>query len=346
MKTTILALTGTLSLAVLPLAAADKVDFAKDIKPILEKSCVECHSAAKTKGKLRLDTKELALKGGSSGEILVAGKSGESELFRRVALPKGDDDIMPPEGEPLSKAQQDLIKAWIDQGANWPDGLALKGGEDSKLKSAGPQLAPVKPSGAEQKLFAELDKLGHPVRPIAMDSEWRYGNFRGLDADTAAKVLPLLKGMMTLTDLNLAGAQITDAQLAHLAGDINITRLHLENTPVTDAGLDHLAGLKNLVYLNLFNTAVTDKGLAKLKGLASLQKLYLFETKVTDAGIAALKKSLPNVEIVQGWKIEDVAKVEEKKEEPKKEEPKKEETKKPEPKKDDAKKKAEKKKKD
>lgn len=336
MKTNPFTLTALLSAAVWPLAAADKVDFARDIKPILEKSCVECHSAEKIKGKLRLDTKELAFKGGSSGEVIIPGKSGESELFRRISLPKGDDDVMPPEGEPLAKAQQDLIKAWIDQGAHWPDGLAIKGGEGAKPKPAGPRLAPVKPTGAEQKAFAELEKLGHPVRPIAMDSDWRYGNFRGIDAETAAKVLPLLKDMKTLTDLNLSGAKLTDAQLASLAGDANLTRLHLENTPVTDAGLAHIKGLKNLVYLNLFNTAVTDKGLQQLTGLTNLQKLYVFETKVTDAGVAALKKALPNVEIIQGWKLEDLAKAEPKKEEPKKEEAKKEEPKKPAPKKADA----------
>jgi mono/diheme cytochrome c family protein len=342
MKKTMLALTGLLA-AALPLAAAAKVDFAKDIQPILEKNCVSCHGAEKQKGKLRLDSKEATLKGGSSGDpAVVPGKPGESDFLRRVLLPKGDDDVMPPEGELLTKAQQDLIKAWIEQGAQWPDGLVIKSGE-GKPKSAGPQLAPVKPTAAELKMFAELEKLSQPVRPIAMDSEWRYGNFRGLDAATAAKVLPLLKDLKTLTDLNLAGAKITDAQLASLATTPNLTRLHLENTPVTDAGLAHLKGLKNLVYLNLFNTAVTDKGLEHLRGLTSLQKLYVFETKVTDAGIAALKKALPNAEIVQGWKLEDLAKAEPKQDEAKKEEPKKAEAKKEEPKKADAKKKEKKK---
>lgn len=341
MNKSIFALTGILAFSVLPTHAAAKVDFAKEILPILEKSCVSCHGEDKQKGKLRLDTKEFAFKGES---VLVPGKPDASEFFHRITLPKGDDDVMPPEGDPLTKAQQDLIKAWIEQGAVWPDGLAIKSG-DGKLKSAGPQLAPVKPTSAEQKAFAELEKLGQGVRPIAMDSDWRYGNFRGLDADTAAKVLPLLKDMKTLTDLNLSGAKITDAQLANLAGDINLTRLHLENTPVTDAGLAHLKGLKNLVYLNLFNTAVTDKGLQELKAMANLQKLYLFETKTTDAGIAALKKALPNAEIVLGWKIEDIAKAEPKKEEAKKDAPKKAEPKKAEPKKDAAKKEEPKKKK-
>ncbi len=337
MNKTFLACTGVLALALLPVRAVDKVDFTKDILPILEKSCVSCHGADKQKGKLRLDSKDATMKGGSSGEVILAGKPDASEFYKRITLPKGDDDIMPPEGEPLTKAQQELVKAWIQQGAVWPDGLVIKSGTD-KPKSAEPQLTPVKPSAAEQKAFAELEKLGHSVRPIAMNSDWRYANFRALDADTAAKVMPLLKDMKTLTDLNLSGAKITDDQLAHLSADINLTRLHLENTPVTDAGLAHLKGLKNLVYLNLFNTAVTDKGLAHLNGMANLQRLYVFETKITPAGIASIKKTLPQVEVIEGWKIEDIAKVEAKKEEPKKEAPAKSDAKKAEPKKADAKK--------
>lgn len=332
MNKTLLALTGILSATLMPALAADKVDFAKDIKPILEKSCVSCHGADKQKGKLRLDSKEATMKGGGTGEVITAGKPDKSDFYHRITLPKGDDDVMPPEGDLLTKAQQDLVKAWIEQGANWPDGLVIKSGSD-KPKSAEPQLAPVKPTSAEQKAFAELDKLGVPVRPIAMNSEWRYGNFRGLDAATAAKVLPLLKDMKTLTDLNLSGAKVTDTLLANLSGDINLTRLHLENTPVTDAGLAHIKGLKNLIYLNLFNTAVTDKGLAQLNGLSNLKRLYIFETKVTPAGITAIKKALPGVEVIEGWKIEDIAKAEPKKDEAKKDAPAKTDAKKPEAKK-------------
>src|SRR4051794_8065421 len=89
--------------------ADDKVDFAKSIQPILEKRCIECHGTKKQKGDLRLDSKEAALKGGKDAKAVVPGKPDESDMVRRVSLPAGHDDIMPPKGDPLGKEQVELI---------------------------------------------------------------------------------------------------------------------------------------------------------------------------------------------------------------------------------------------
>src|SRR5437016_10733214 len=94
--------------------AETKVDFTKDIQPILQQTCVKCHGPEKQKGKLRLDSKEAAFKGGKNGAVLTAGDAEKSELYRRIILPKGNDDVMPNEGEPLTKAQTDLIRDWIN----------------------------------------------------------------------------------------------------------------------------------------------------------------------------------------------------------------------------------------
>ena len=114
-----------LGAALLPAAlAAATVDFAREIFPILQRSCFECHDAKLQRGKLRLDSRDAAFK---KSATIVPGNSSQSELVRRISLPKGHDDVMPNRGEPLSKSQADIIKAWIDQGAKWPDtGPAVK----------------------------------------------------------------------------------------------------------------------------------------------------------------------------------------------------------------------------
>ncbi len=111
----------------LTLTAVRKVDFAKDIKPILESSCVSCHQEGHDKGKLRLDRKSLAFKGGENGPEIIPGKGKESRLYTVTVLPADHDDLMPPKskGGPLPKEQTDLLRDWIDQGANWPDELTL-----------------------------------------------------------------------------------------------------------------------------------------------------------------------------------------------------------------------------
>ena len=107
-------------------AAAEKVDFNKDIRPILELNCTKCHGPEQHKGKLRLDSKEAALKGGDNGPALVPGKPAESKMYASTILPPDHDDVMPPKKEGhLSQGQTDLIKNWIQAGADWPAGVTL-----------------------------------------------------------------------------------------------------------------------------------------------------------------------------------------------------------------------------
>ncbi|HEX7859196.1 MAG TPA: c-type cytochrome domain-containing protein [Verrucomicrobiae bacterium] len=103
----------------LPLPAAKKdVTFAKDIKPMFEKACFNCHGEEKQKAKLRVDSVEAILKGSENGKIVEVGKSEKSSLVHTVAG-LVEDMMMPPEGkaDPLTKEQVALLRAWIDQGA-------------------------------------------------------------------------------------------------------------------------------------------------------------------------------------------------------------------------------------
>lgn len=281
--------------------AASKPDFAKDIGPVLAKSCLECHGAEKQKGKLRLDSKEAAFKGGDSGLAgIVPGKSADSRIYKVITLPKGHDDIMPPKGEPLSKATTDLIKAWIDAGAEWPSGLKLTatGGATAKKEN---ELPPApKASAAETKAVAELAKVGITAREIAQGSNWRYINLRVVGKKFDAKVWDQIKDVSNLLELNAAGVEATDADFAKLGKLTNLRRLNLAGATVKDSTLAGLKGLANLEYINLVGTQVTDAGLKQLAGLKKLQSVYLFESKVTDAGVAELKKALPAARIDNG----------------------------------------------
>lgn len=102
-----------------PAATKAGVTFDADIKPIFEKSCVKCHGPEKQKAKLRLDSLAAAKKGGEDGDVLSVGKSEKSRLVHSVARILDEDENMPPEdkGQPLTKDQVGLIRAWIDQGA-------------------------------------------------------------------------------------------------------------------------------------------------------------------------------------------------------------------------------------
>jgi hypothetical protein len=97
------------------------VSFLKDIQPIFTNSCYECHGPEKQKSGLRLDQKSAALKGGDTGPLLVPGKSAESLLIQLVTEGKADIARMPKKKDPLTAEQITLLRAWIDQGADWPE---------------------------------------------------------------------------------------------------------------------------------------------------------------------------------------------------------------------------------
>jgi mono/diheme cytochrome c family protein len=127
-------------------AAAPSVDFVRDIQPILEASCVKCHGPTRARAGLRLDDRAGAMRGGDSGPVLLPGQSGESLIVRRILGLDGEDP-MPKEGDRLTAAQLALIRAWIDQGAAWPD--ATPGARGPEGQGAGPQhWAYVRPAAA------------------------------------------------------------------------------------------------------------------------------------------------------------------------------------------------------
>ena len=99
------------SAAELPPPASQKVDFLKDIQPILTNSCYECHAAEKQKGGLRLDLKALALKGGDTGPLLVPGKSADSLIIQVVTGTKEDIARMPKKKDPLTDTQIGSLRA-------------------------------------------------------------------------------------------------------------------------------------------------------------------------------------------------------------------------------------------
>ena len=107
------------------------IDFVRDVKPIFEAACVNCHDETNYEedgADYRMDTRELAFKGGNDyNPSIVSGKPNESPVWWMTTEPP-DGDIMPAKphkNPPLTKIQQDILEAWVKEGAKWPDGVTL-----------------------------------------------------------------------------------------------------------------------------------------------------------------------------------------------------------------------------
>jgi Protein of unknown function (DUF1553)/Protein of unknown function (DUF1549)/Planctomycete cytochrome C len=99
----------------------ERIDFDRDVRPILQQHCWKCHGTDKQKGGLRFDQRLHAVKSGDSGKkAIIPGKPAESELIRRIEA-ADEDERMPPNSEPLAGAEIARLRNWIEQGATWPD---------------------------------------------------------------------------------------------------------------------------------------------------------------------------------------------------------------------------------
>lgn len=125
-----------------PSPSADRdVDFARDIRPILEANCNQCHGAGQSMNGLRLDTREAALKGGQSGPAILPGDGSSSLLYRKIV---GDAPGSPmPLTGALPRDQVEMIRIWLDQGAPWTEAID---GTGSGVEKHWAYVKPVRPS--------------------------------------------------------------------------------------------------------------------------------------------------------------------------------------------------------
>ncbi|BCU79741.1 c-type cytochrome domain-containing protein [Luteolibacter sp. LG18] len=298
------------------------------VAPILEKRCTNCHNADKSKGKLRLDTYELIVKGGKNGSSIEPGNLEKSHLVARILLPKDDEEHMPPEEKPqVEEHELAVLKWWVASGAD-PKKTVAELNPPADVKAALAKLGGgSSKSGAVAKNDGGVPAAGKPAAPKAAPADPALKNqvagfakdFPGaltfesqqsplltftavslrehLDDNAFQKLAPVVKHLVTA---DLSATKVTDKSVALLSGAENLRMVRLSETGVTDASIDALVKLPKLESVNLYGTAVTDGGVQKLASLPNLKHLYLWQTKVTPQAIDELKKKLPNCEIVTG----------------------------------------------
>ncbi len=300
------------------------------VVPILEKTCNECHNENKIKGKLRMDTHELLVAGaeGSDYPTVVAGNANESELIVRVLLPEDDDEFMPPQGDPLKPAEIEVLKRWINAGAQTGMTVAQLG-DDPAIAAAvtevaaihfggeaeaprivvatGPSVWDSLPAQEQEARLEEVreaaEKHHFSVLPISADDERLRVNVVNAAKEFGDEQLKLLEPVAErIAWLDLARSQVTDEGMKTVQQMRELERLHLENTAITDAGVAELSALPKLQYLNLYGTKVGNGIFKTFAEIPSLKKVYVWQTAVDPAEAKAYERSV-NLEINTGVEV-------------------------------------------
>jgi hypothetical protein len=297
---------------VLALAALlPPADFEKDVLPILSERCFECHrdravTGKRPKGGLRLDGKEWILQGGFSGNTVVPGDADASELVRRVSLPADDEDVMPSQGEPLSKEEVETLRRWVDEGApfgNWTGVASTPPAAKTEtdhvparvllIRALGSGVAPLSPA-----LVAKAAGDDARIEPAIPESPLLRVSFPAHRAEVDdTRVSELARIASNVVELDLSRTRVTDAGLAAVAEMKRLARLDLEGTAVTDAAVRRVQKLAELRYLNLVGTKVGDAALGEIAKMEKLEAVYLFGSEVSEKGVAELRAKRPSLKV-------------------------------------------------
>ncbi|WP_435011689.1 PSD1 and planctomycete cytochrome C domain-containing protein [Tundrisphaera lichenicola] len=158
---------------------AKLVVFDRDVLPIFQERCLECHGAAKRKGELRLDSLAAIRAGGISGDLL-RGNPGEASLLIRHVSGQGDAARMPPKGDPLSESQIGLLNRWVEQqSSTGPEGLPVPNPPKPVSWAFLPSVRPPIPEVPEQ----DRSKIRNPIDSFVLEKLRAKGMHPSEEAD-------------------------------------------------------------------------------------------------------------------------------------------------------------------
>lgn len=292
-------------------AESEMLVFEDMLSPVFEAKCMSCHNEQRAKGDFLMRSYADILKAGKSGEPSVTpGIPAKSEVYKRVVLPEGHTDRMPPEGKtPLTYTEIALLKFWIDAGATDSLKVTSAASVDSMkqvVQGLLPELAKyrrrteiekVKLETLESELQEVAQKLDITIRRDSLSD----GNYFTIGMNfppapfTNEQFRELSPYFEAFSKVSLTSSGIDDAGLYYIGQMTNLRELYLQKTKLNGSGIIFLQNLPNLEILNLSFTKLDDKAALDLLGIPNLREVYLYRTNTSMQVIEALRKYKPRV---------------------------------------------------
>ncbi|TQO39741.1 putative membrane protein [Arenibacter algicola] len=285
----------------------DPIIYKDIVTRILDGKCVSCHNPNKQKGELVMTDLAALLKGGESGNTLVPGEPEQSELIKRLHLPKEDEGYMPPEGKtPLNEVEIAILERWIALGAS--DTLRF-----GQLEKAEPLVGYIKglmepdpmekwtklPEVADTTL-QNLSSDYLTIKRIASNSDalsisaYLSPNYDSKNLTDLARVAD------NIVELDLSGLPIGQEEMAFVGSCSSLEWLELDKTGITDTDVGKLIELRNLRLLKVYGTAISDQSVSIFQDFPNLKSLYIWETDISEKALDALREAKPGLLIDNG----------------------------------------------
>ncbi len=278
-------------LVLLPETHQELTLYSEVIQPILDQKCVSCHNPKKTKGGLFLHNYKGIMSGGKHGFIISTSDPEESEIIKRIHLPREEKKHMPPKAKPqLSKAEINLIVQWISFGAPEKSSISELGLSPRFFSSFFPKdETGIYPEPVLKPLSrVHMDSLiskGLLVAPIYKNSSLlKISAINSPDFGDQDALL-LLKAMDHIVDLDIGQTQVTDSVFETLQQLKNLTVLKLKKTVITGSDIRKLKTLEYLKQINLVHSNFEADYLEDLYSFPALEKVYLFGTPLNTSDI-------------------------------------------------------------
>lgn len=288
----------------------DSVDYFADlVQPILNDHCVQCHSTGNTQAKLDLSSWEAMKEGGQSNHPLLTNAE-RSELFKRITLPRDDQEFMPPRGEELDFAEVEIIRDWLNKGA--AESMIVSEQEFSSeissllLRDFNLDVQPkawfdkVRLPALDSQQLNALIARGWKVNQLAQGNPLLDLGRKDGDSLTLRDLEALTNVESYITWLDLGTTTLPDGALEYVSKLSNLTRLRLDKTDIQSADLAPLAELQYLEYINLHKSAVDDNCLETLAQISALRRVFLWGSEVSPEAIEEFQKLNPQLEVDLG----------------------------------------------
>jgi hypothetical protein len=237
------------------------------------------------------------MKGGKSGAAIDQGELMKSELIRRMLLPAGDEDHMPPEDEDqLTKEEITTISSWIEEGASsellfsqLEASNPLFSIAQNKIKSQQLNKWGDLPTVSDEKIADLSSDYCNILRMYTSSNALQVLIFPNKDysPELLQKLKPIAKNII---ELNLSNLPLDEQEMKTLSTFSNIEKLNVSSTPIDDDLFTRLGSLEKLEFLKMYNTKVSAASTAHFLSFINLKEVYLYGTAFEPADIEKLKE--------------------------------------------------------